>query len=76
MNDKNMETIYNIRRAVDYFFKGCNIYDDVADLKEDLSLDITNSVVLLALDRGLIKEKDLENDKKILIEKLKKCKAI
>lgn len=76
MNDKNMETIYNIRKAVDYFFKGCNIYDDVADLKEDLSLDITNSVVLLALDRGLIKEKDLENDKKILIEKLKNCKAI
>ncbi|KON26374.1 hypothetical protein AC481_07335 [miscellaneous Crenarchaeota group archaeon SMTZ-80] len=76
MNDKDMETIYNTRKAVDYFFKGCNIYDDVADLEEDLSLNITNSVVLLALDRGLIKEKDLEKDKKSLIEKLKNCKAI
>ncbi len=76
MNDKDMETIYNIRKAVDYFFKGCNIYDDVADLEEDLSLNIINSVVLLALDRGLIKESELEKDKKSLVKKLKNCKAI
>jgi hypothetical protein len=50
-----------IGQAVDYVFKGCNVYDDVADLEIDLRAGILNSVVYLALDRGLCSESDLLN---------------
>ncbi len=66
----------NIRNAADYLFKGCNIYDDVADLEEDLSLNIMNSVILLAIDRGHIEERDLKRNKKELITKLKESGSI
>lgn len=43
-----------IRRGVDYVFKGCNIYDDIADLGQDLAEGIWNSVVYLGIDQGRI----------------------
>jgi len=74
--DEELYVVQNVRKAVDYLFKGCNIYDDVADLEEDLSMDIMNSVVLLGLDRGHIDERDLYKDKKKLFVKLKQSGAI
>ncbi|MCW4032205.1 MAG: hypothetical protein NWF08_02300 [Candidatus Bathyarchaeota archaeon] len=76
LTDEELYVIQNVRKAVDYLFKGCNIYDDVADLEEDLSMDIMNSVVLLGLDRGHIDEHDLCKDKKKLFLKLKQRGAI
>ena len=76
LTDEELYVIQNVRKAVDYLFKGCNIYDDVADLEEDLSMDIMNSVVLLGLDRGHIDDSDLYMDKKKLYIKLKESGAI
>ena len=76
LTEEEMYVIQNVRKSVDYLFKGCNIYDDVADLEEDLSMNIMNSVVLLAIDRGYIDEHDLRKDKKELFLKLKKSGAI
>ncbi|MEM2964794.1 MAG: hypothetical protein QW172_05490 [Candidatus Bathyarchaeia archaeon] len=60
----------SVRKAIDLIFKGCNIYDDVADFKVDISHNIWNSVAYLALDRGHCDENDLtqptENASKIL----------
>lgn len=41
-----------VGKCIDLVFKGCNIYDDVADLAEDLNSGIYNSVVYLALEKG------------------------
>ena len=65
-----------IREAADYFFKGCNLYDDIADLEEDLNLGIYNSVPLLALDRGKINHSDLKIGKTKLMEMLKRKGSI
>ncbi|MEM3506806.1 MAG: hypothetical protein QW589_08985 [Candidatus Bathyarchaeia archaeon] len=71
LNDCELEAIQAIRIASDYIFKSSNIYDDVIDLNEDISLGILNSVAFLALDRGYISEKDL-SDLNNLVNKLKK----
>jgi hypothetical protein len=55
-----------IGQATDYVFKGCNVYDDVADLEIDLRAGILNSVVYLALDRGLCSKSDLLDPEQIL----------
>jgi hypothetical protein len=49
----------NIRKAIDLIFKGCNVYDDIADFKVDMAHNIWNSVVYLALDKGYCDEDDL-----------------
>ncbi len=75
--DKNdLQNILLIREAADYFFKGCNLYDDIADLEEDLNLGIFNSVPLLALDRGKINPSDLNIGKAKLMELLKRQGSI
>jgi hypothetical protein len=56
---RELEAINLVREAIDLIFKGCNIYDDVADLEADLNDGILNSVVYLALDKGLCSEEDL-----------------
>ncbi|MEM2942344.1 MAG: hypothetical protein QXT81_02865 [Candidatus Bathyarchaeia archaeon] len=71
-----LQAVLNVRRAADYFFKGCNLYDDVADLEEDLKLGIFSSVPLLALDRGLIRESDLRRNSHELLNMLKQSGAI
>jgi hypothetical protein len=71
LDDCELEAIQNIRIASDYIFKSSNIYDDVIDLNEDISLGILNSVAFLALDRGYISEADLSDLNKLTI-KLKK----
>jgi len=76
LTDEELYVIQKVRKAVDFLFKGCNIYDDVADLEEDLSMNIMNSVVLLGLDRGYIDEDDVHLDKKKLFVKLKQSGAI
>lgn len=75
--DRNeFESILGVRRAADCFFKGCNLYDDIADLEEDLKLGIFSSVPLLALDRGMIEESDLRQDSQRLLRILKESDAI
>jgi hypothetical protein len=75
LNNSEVKAIENVRIAADYIFKGCNIYDDIADLNEDIPLGILNSVAFLALDRGYISEKDLKSPNKVLI-KLKSSKVL
>ncbi|WP_455279778.1 hypothetical protein [[Eubacterium] cellulosolvens] len=76
LDKTDLKNILLIREAADYFFKGCNLYDDVADLEEDLSLGIFNSVPLLALDRGKIDHSDLQIEKIELMEILKRRGSI
>jgi hypothetical protein len=71
-----LKSLSYVRTAADCFFKGCNVYDDIADLEEDLKLGILNSVPLLALDRGMIDEHDLSRDRNELQEILVERKAI
>lgn len=52
LDSSEEEAINQIRRAMDYTFKACNLYDDVADLRNDLQSGIVNSVALLASDLG------------------------
>jgi len=70
------KSVLGVRRAADYFFKGCNLYDDIADLEEDLKLGIFSSVPLLALDRGMIDESDLRRDGQELLRILKHSDVI
>ncbi|MGQ9691779.1 MAG: hypothetical protein ACUVQY_11115 [Thermoproteota archaeon] len=70
------KSILCIRRAADYFFKGCNIYDDIADLEEDLKLGILSSVPLLALDMGKISDKDLKRGNDELLKILRRRGAV
>ncbi|MEM2896796.1 MAG: hypothetical protein QXG01_04385, partial [Candidatus Bathyarchaeia archaeon] len=67
LSNSELEAIENVRIAADYFFKGCNIYDDIADLNEDILLGILNSVAFLALDRGYISKRDLEKPNKLIV---------
>jgi len=52
LSEEEMRSLELIGKSIDLVFKGCNIYDDVADLEEDLKSGIYNSVVYLALDKG------------------------
>jgi hypothetical protein len=76
LDKNNLQNILLIREAADHFFKGCNLYDDIADLEEDLNLGIYNSVPLLALDRGKINHSDLNIGKTKLMEMLKRKGSI
>ncbi|MEM3595619.1 MAG: hypothetical protein QXL25_03400 [Candidatus Bathyarchaeia archaeon] len=76
LNNDELRSLQYIRRAAGYFFKGCNIYDDIADLEEDLKLGILSSVPLLALDMGKIDEQDLERDEVDLMNILRRCGAV
>lgn len=76
LDQNELKSASCVRRAADYFFKGCNLYDDIADLEEDLKLGILNSVPLLALDRGKIDEHDLSRDRKDLQKILVEREAI
>jgi len=63
-----------IREAIDLIFKGCNIYDDVADFHTDLSEGILNSVAYLAIDQGYCSELELKQHREV-IYKLMEMKA-
>jgi hypothetical protein len=76
LDENELKSTLCARKAADYFFKGCNLYDDIADLKEDLKLGIFNSVPLLALDRGKIDESDFSRDRSELLKILKRRNAI
>ena len=76
LEPNELNAVLCIRKAADYFFKGCNIYDDAADLEEDLKHGIFNSVPLLALDTGKIDELDLNRDKIELLRILRQCDAV
>ncbi|MBS7645760.1 MAG: hypothetical protein QW569_02115 [Candidatus Bathyarchaeia archaeon] len=65
-----LEAINLVREAIDLIFKGCNVYDDVADLEADLKEGIINSVVYLALDKGLCGEEDLHGNPSSLKAKI------
>ena len=52
LSENELRSLELIGKCVDLVFKGCNVYDDVADLEEDLKSGIYNSVVYLALDKG------------------------
>ncbi len=73
---EDLKTITQVRKAADLIFKGCNIYDDVADLETDLQDKIWNSVIFLALDKGIIEKNDLDDDPETLKYKLDKGKAM
>lgn len=62
LGGEDMKAINLVREAIDLIFKGCNVYDDVADLETDLKEGILNSVIFLALDRGICDERDLNDD--------------
>lgn len=74
--ENEFKAILGVRRAADCFFKGCNLYDDIADLEEDLKLNIFSSVPLLALDRGVINESDLKRDSQELLRILRRSETI
>jgi len=76
LDQDELKSILYVRKAADYFFKGCNLYDDIADLDEDLKLGILSSVPLLALDRGRMEESDLRRDKMDLLKILRKREVI
>ncbi|MBS7631965.1 hypothetical protein KEJ47_10485, partial [Candidatus Bathyarchaeota archaeon] len=52
LSENELKSLELIGKCIDLVFKGCNVYDDVADLEEDLSSGIFNSVVYLAMDKG------------------------
>lgn len=76
LDQDELKAILYVRKAADYFFKGCNLYDDIADLDEDLKLGILSSVPLLALDRGRMEESDLRRDRMGLLKILRKREVI
>lgn len=59
LDTEDLKTIAHVKKAVDLIFKGCNVYDDIADLEIDLQHRILNSVIFLALDNGLCEKHDL-----------------
>lgn len=52
LSEDELKSLELIGKCIDLVFKGCNVYDDVADLEEDLRSGIYNSVVYLAMDKG------------------------
>ena len=72
LDKDDLASIQLIREAMDSIFKGCNIYDDIADIWSDVHNHIINSVIYLALDQGQCEKKDIYNDPKDLIVKLEK----
>jgi hypothetical protein len=76
LDKEDFQTINHIKRGLDLIFKGCNIYDDVCDFEVDFQEKILNSVIFLALDKGIIKKRDLSNDPKVLQSKLEKDGAM
>lgn len=68
LSEGELKSLELIGKCIDLVFKGCNIYDDVADLEEDLKSGIYNSVVYLALDKGLY---CLENGRPNVLNKAK-----
>lgn len=76
LDGNELLAVQHVKEAADYIFKGCNIYDDVADLEEDLSLGILNSVVLLAMERGNLSTTDLNMDRSKLGLKLRERGSI
>lgn len=76
LGPNDLNSILCVRKAADYFFKGCNIYDDIADLEEDLKLGIFSSVPLIALDSGKIDKSDLRRDRIELLRILRQRGAV
>ncbi|MBU7014305.1 MAG: hypothetical protein HXS52_10975 [Theionarchaea archaeon] len=50
-----------LKKSNEYIFKSSLLYDDVQDLTDDIETTSINSVLLLALERKIISEADLEN---------------
>jgi hypothetical protein len=72
LDTDDIKTIGHIKKATDLIFKGCNVYDDISDLEVDLHDKILNSVILLALDKGLCDKGDIYNDSVKLKSKLER----
>ena len=49
-----------VKKGNEYIFKSSLVYDDVQDIIEDIETKSVNSAVILALERGVITEEDLE----------------
>lgn len=68
------QAVGHLRRASDYIFKSCLVYDDISDLREDINQGIINSVILLGIGDGTYTEDDLRKAK--MLEKMEKNEAI
>ncbi len=58
--DELDEDLYLLKKGNEYIFKSSLVYDDVQDILEDIQTTSVNSAVILALERGIITEEDLE----------------
>jgi len=54
------EDLLVLKRGNEYIFKSSLVYDDVQDLTEDIETKSVNSVLVRALERGVITPEDLE----------------
>lgn len=54
------EELLLLKKGNEYIFKSSLVYDDVQDLLEDIQTKSVNSVLILALERGVITEEDCE----------------
>ncbi len=54
------ENLLLLKKGNEYIFKSSLVYDDVQDLMEDIRTTSVNSAVILALERGVITEDDLD----------------
>jgi hypothetical protein len=53
--------LHLLKKSNEYIFKSSLLYDDVQDLTEDIETASINSVLLLALERKILSEEDIEN---------------
>jgi hypothetical protein len=58
--DEMDEDLCLLKKGNEYIFKSSLVYDDVQDIVEDIQTTSVNSAVILALERGVITEEDLE----------------
>lgn len=58
--DELNEDLFLVKKGNEYIFKSSLVYDDVQDIVEDIQTKSVNSAVLLALEREVITEEDLE----------------
>ena len=58
--DEINEDLYTLKKGNELIFKSSLVYDDVQDILEDIQTKSVNSAVILALERGVITEDDLE----------------
>ncbi|MCP8323199.1 MAG: hypothetical protein L6N96_03360 [Candidatus Methylarchaceae archaeon HK02M2] len=59
LNKDQLQAINTLKIGNSLVFKSTLVYDDVQDIYEDLSTNSVNSAVILALEKGVISERDL-----------------